>query len=654
MNQAQRNKNKVSSCLVALSLGTVVFVSGNASVAAEPADTPEYRLDQIVVTAQRYEKREIDTAASTSVYTYEQLEATGAKNVQEALKSFGGLVYSTYGPGGSSYSTMTSDIAIRGMAGGTLVLVNGTPLNLRGKYNMEDIPIDSVERIEVIRGGGSVLYGSEATGGVINIITKRTKQNSVKVSGGNFGQQDHGLTIQTNKLGLNYNFEKWGDVGFISSTTSSNKDMNTKFAGVERNNYSLTYQFDDAVSLLYNHSESKTKYGYYFGRGWDNLEGRLRYDRLYDDSKNLVQLQYDRDHIKGTVYYNQKTLQSTGTTYYDKDGMPALGPYNTEEDNKTYGFDWQHDWLAGDSKLLVGAAYQNESYQPNTSDSLEYSRHNYSVYGQWEKPLNEVNTLILSARESWTTGAADNRNYDNFSGQGQFLHKLSESETLYANIGQSFKMPTFGQIYGSGGSVTGNPHVKPQTGMHYEAGWKKDNDSHKWRLAMFHYYIEDNITHKTITAGNYTYVNEDFKNTGIELSCDIIGESGWDFNWGVTYGNPQSKGTGTAATGVKNYWDRLYGRWQLNGGATYRHEQWKVSLTGNYLADRVMTPSNAHSRPQKPYFLTTLSVNYALDRNQDIFFTANNLLDRDDVVHHQSSDYYYTPFNFTLGYKSKF
>lgn len=170
---------------------STVLLSGTASAdEPETVTAPNFVFDQIVVTAQRYEKREIDTPAATSIYTYEDLKATGASNIQEALKFIAGLSYQAYGADGTSLGNMSSKTVIRGSGSGTLVLVNGTPLNIRGSYSLEDIPVDDVERVEIIKGGGSVLYGSEATAGVINIITKKERQNSVTVSGGNFGQQD--------------------------------------------------------------------------------------------------------------------------------------------------------------------------------------------------------------------------------------------------------------------------------------------------------------------------------------------------------------------------------------------------------------------------------------------------------------------------------
>ena len=70
---------------------------------------------------------------------------------------------------------MTNEVNVRGLKGGALVLMNGNPIAWRGKYNLDQIPASQIERIEIVKGSGSVLYGSEAVAGVINIITKKEK-----------------------------------------------------------------------------------------------------------------------------------------------------------------------------------------------------------------------------------------------------------------------------------------------------------------------------------------------------------------------------------------------------------------------------------------------------------------------------------------------
>ncbi|WP_312337665.1 TonB-dependent receptor plug domain-containing protein [Anaerospora hongkongensis] len=653
-------KHKKCTKLAALVLAAMAMTS---TAWAGVEEATEYTMDTIVVTAQRYEKKDLDIAAATDVYTNEQLRNTGARNLQQALSKVSGLLYEAKGPGGASLGTMTSKVSIRGVQNGTLILVNGTPLNLRTLYNLEDIPLENIERIEIVKGGGSVLYGSEATGGVINIIMKKEMVNSVTVGGGNFGQQNYGLTVQADKLGVSYSYDKWGDTGKVSSTlteasTPTTKEMVNVFNGSEKNNVTLTYKFSESVDFLYGHNESISRFTYKFGKNYAaGIIDQARYYNKYDNRKDFVQLNIRDGNVKGNVYYNANSLHTTGTDYRDKDGKTDTDggypqPKDTKEENQTYGFDVQKIGKIDNATWLLGATYQNEQFIDKVNTTPTRDRNNYSIYGQWEDPLNDADTVTLSGRRSWTTGADEDKNYNNFSSQGQFVHKLKENESIYASVGQSYVMPTFKQMYATSGMVIGDPNLRPQTGMHYEMGWKKNHENHKWRVALFNYQIKDNISFQK-KDNKYYAVNEDLKNTGLEVSADIEGNNGWSYQYGVTYSDPQAK-SNSQKPGAKQYWDRNFGRLQLNGGATYQKEKWTTSLTATYLTERVLTPSDKPSFKTKPSLLTTLNVNYAVDKSSEINLSIDNILDRQDNVTHSSSAYYSTPINYLLSYKYKF
>ena len=158
-------KMKKGLLMTALITGTLM-----SSAAAFAEELQEYTLDPMVITAQRMEKKDLDTPAAVDVIPREQIEKTGGASAFEVLRQSIGLSVTSQGPNGVSYGSMTSDATIRGVDRGTLVLLDGMPLNQDGKYNLEDIPTDIIEKVEIVRSGGSVMYGSEASGGVINII----------------------------------------------------------------------------------------------------------------------------------------------------------------------------------------------------------------------------------------------------------------------------------------------------------------------------------------------------------------------------------------------------------------------------------------------------------------------------------------------------
>lgn len=632
--------------MTALITGTVLW-GGNSVLAQE--NEQEFTLDPMVITATRTEKRDVDVPASTTILSNQDLKNTGAQNLQVALGRVPGLIYKTFSPGGGAMGTMANEIAIRGVSNGTLVMLNGTPMNLRGKYFLDAIPVENVERVEIVKGGAGVLYGSEAMGGVINIITKKEFTNSVSVGYGNYGQQKYSASVGTDKVNVGYNLEKWGNVDTISR--SDNKGLkHTDMTGSEKRNLYVDYKINDNWNFLYNYFETNVRYDTWFDDAYKAVPkgGALQQNREYVTKQNLVQLLYQDDTLKANLYYNQNKLMANGFTNYNTSGKFQGKIYDTDEKNRTYGADVQKEWqLNSKGSLVLGGSYQNEFYDDYSSKVTD--RHIYAVYGQYDHKFDDKNELIVGARETWTTGGYRDQNYDNFSMSGQYVHKLDDDDSLYANVTQSFIMPTFSQMYGASDTAIANPDLKPQKGVSYEAGWKRVTDSHSWKAAVYHIDITDNISATWDTdKTEYQYTNEDFKNTGIELSCDIEGKNGWSYNWGVNYMDPKVKGT------KKPYWDRKYGRVQLNGGITYSKDKWVSSLQGTYLAERVGTPSSSHSSHEKPYFLTSLTTTYNADKQNSFTLAMDNLLDREDNLSHSGSEYYSTPFNFMLTYNYKF
>lgn len=632
--------------MTALITGTVLW-GGNSVLAQE--NEQEFTLDPMVITATRTEKRDVDVPASTTILSNQDLKNTGAQNLQVALGRVPGLIYKTFSPGGGAMGTMANEIAIRGVSNGTLVMLNGTPMNLRGKYFLDAIPVENVERVEIVKGGAGVLYGSEAMGGVINIITKKEFTNSVSVGYGNYGQQKYSASVGTDKVNVGYNLEKWGNVDTISR--SDDKGLkHTDMTGSEKRNLYVDYKINDNWNFLYNYFETNVRYDTWFDDAYKEVPkgGALQQNREYVTKQNLVQLLYQDDTLKANLYYNQNKLMANGFTNYNTSGKFQGKIYDTDEKNRTYGADVQKEWqLNSKGSLVLGGSYQNEFYDDYSSKVTD--RHIYAVYGQYDHKFDDKNELIVGARETWTTGGYRDQNYDNFSMSGQYVHKLDDDDSLYANVTQSFIMPTFSQMYGASDKAIANPDLKPQKGVSYEAGWKRVTDSHSWKAAVYHIDITDNISATWDTdKTEYQYTNEDFKNTGIELSCDIEGKNGWSYNWGVNYMDPKVKGA------KKPYWDRKYGRVQLNGGITYSKDKWVSSLQGTYLAERVGTPSSSHSSHEKPYFLTSLTTTYNADKQNSFTLTMDNLLDREDNLSHSGSEYYSTPFNFMLTYNYKF
>lgn len=643
-----------SMLMTALICGFVQW--GGTAVHAE--ELQEFTLDPMVVTAQRMERRDVDVPASTTILSNQDLVDTGAQNLQVALGRVPGLAYKTFFPGGGAMGTMANEIAVRGVSNGTLILLNGSPMNLRGKYFLDAIPIDTVEKVEIIKGGSSVLYGSEAMGGVINIITKKEFNNSVTAGFGNYGQEKYGMTVGTDKLSVGYNIEKWGDKDRIGSNSSSGVARHTDMDGSDKRNLFLNYNFNDNLQLMYNYYETDIDYSVWFDKDKSSSgikAGDLQQNRNGTSKQNMVQLMYKDDTLNANLYYNQNKLMTTGYTNFSTSGTKKGEIYDTDEKNRTYGIEVQKRFDFGEkANFILGTSYQNEFYDDyKLTDRSITDRHIYAVYGQYDYHFDDKNEIILGARETWTTAGYAGQNYDDLSVSAQYLHKLNENESVYASYTESFIMPTFANMFSADDSAISNPDLKPQSGKSYELGWKRFSEDHAWKAAVYRIDITDNITPEWYPEDSqYKYKNEDFKNTGVELTCEIKGNNGFTYSYGINYGDPKVKGSGDTK---KPYWDRKYGRWQLNAGIDYSKDKWTSSLQATYLAKRVQTPSSSHSFEGDPYLLTSLTTTYKADEQNIFSLVLDNLLDREDNLSHTGSgEYYTTPFNFMLTYTHKF
>ena len=646
-----------------MTAGTVaaLVTSPAAGMAAETACTSggaSTDLGEVVVTATRSEKRDMDVPAATTVITSDDIHASGAQNAAEALERTNGFSYAAFGQNGAAMGTMANDATLRGIDNGTLVLVNGNPVSWRGKYDLSAVPAGMIDRIEVVKGSGSVLYGSEAMAGVINIITKKGAANQVTAGIGSSGQHHYAVNVGDERLAVNYDFSQWKHGVDVSKTETDFGETKTILRDVRKQSVGLSYSITDHLDFLYQYLNTEATYNRQVTESSAAAPvGALFNARKYTTDRHIAQLNYKDKFWKGSLYFNTGTVESDGPTNYTSSGKATTSRtnwYNTRERNTTYGLDAQRRWkLAPQDTLIAGTSMQREQfdrlYARSTSAAKKYSRNNWALFTQYEHDFDEKNTMTLGARETWTTGAWKDQNYSNFSASGQWLHRMDSENSLYASIAQSFIMPTFAQMYGATTTAIPNPDLKPQKGVNYEIGWKEKHGVHTWKAALFHTDIRDNISANwRPTKSSYEYTNEDFRNTGVELTWDVNDATPFSYHWGVTWQNPEAKSS------KKGYWDRKYGRIQLTGGVKYHQGKWTSDLSASFLGDRVQSPSSAHSFDTKPYLLTKWNTIYAPDAQNELSLAIANVLDRHDVISHSTSTYYNAPISYMFNYTYKF
>lgn len=661
-------KVSMSKSLLMTALMTGSLMSfGGAAFAAE--DIQEYTLDTMVVTATRTEKRDIDVPAAVEVFDEEAIAKSNAANAFDVLRDGLGVLTQSQGFNGTAMGTMTSKIMIRGVEKGTLVLVNGVPMNMDGKYNLEDIPAESIEKIELVKGGGSVLYGSDATGGVINIITKKHLNNRIKVEVGNFGKERYNVSVGAKNFNIVAGLENRGYADKMSGFVGKPTSKTTVYDYGKGERKSVLWNWNITDGLTFTHSWSNNKHQY-----WQKkyLTGERSQNNYYEDTDNMFLMQYDKDGWKADISYG--TQEKT----YDKAPIKkgVLGdkaPYSGRKGHNT-NIDLQKQFNFGENTLLVGTSYQKEdmdTFASKDNTSSNYQRDNYSIYASYDWKVSDNSNLIFNARETWATGCegtqtnlktgkttvVDNDNLSKFTPEVQYIVKLNDDSSFYAKAGKSFRLPNLTQLYGTG-NINPALNLKPEQGTHYELGYKAEFDKSTLKVALFNYKIKDSIDadvtyDKDGNIDEVDYRNENVKNTGIEVSYSMNHDDRFSSSLGFTWQSPKVQNDNLYGD---NGWHDVYNKYQIQGSVNYKLAKFNASLSANFVGDRTSSRASL-TKPQremKPQCFTDLHFSYAPEKNQRAFLHINNLFDRLDITSNSTANYYSLGRNFMVGYEYNF
>lgn len=611
-----------------LLLGLSILATGNA--AAQTEALQEYSLPGMNVTALGYEKSNLETPADVTVYSGEELKKTGANDVANALKYKAGVYFTQMGPHDQSFITGNSTLSLRGIKGGTLVLINGVPASFNNVSHLDMMNLDTVEKVEVVKGGGAVLYGSEAYGGVINVITKDSYKNSVHVAVGNKGQRDYSANIGAGKLGVSLGRNEMGETGILSEKINTKNVFGTNipyymgYGDSKKDHIGVSYKFDD--NLQFNYMFNKKKYTIDYLSANEEIVQHF----MYDDREHFAQMHFDdKKGLEATAYYNERSIRNPD--YW------AVTPNVLEwerSNHKHYGADVKKVWENEDDKILIGINTKRELYI-NENQKFKYPTNNlkdyacfgtfalngYSLYGQYDRKLSDATNLVLSMREDLVR--SDAGNYDAFLPQLQVLTKLDSENSLYANAGRSFRMPTFRQLYYSSGMIASNPDLKPEYGWNYEAGYKHDNGKEQFKAAVFHIDLDDQITSRNVNGLSQSYNAAKYKNTGIELSYTNKLDENLTWTVGGIYSKPQNKTTNTAP------WKDVLGKYQVMTSIDYQHDKTNASLNLSYMGGRV---NNSKQTDVKPILLSNLHVGHEIFANATLTLDINNIFNRRDLT----------------------
>lgn len=610
------------------------FLLGCALLAPSAASA-----DPLYVTITKFFTPLDEVGSSVSVITEDELEAREVRTLPDALRTVPGLSVVQSGPTG----TITSVFMRGANSNQVLVLLNGNPVGDpsagNGAFGFSQIPAADIERIEVLRGPASALYGSRAMGGVINIITKEG-QGPVKISG---------LAEVGTRNSLTTTASAQGSVEGIG--------FNVTLSRLATDGFSITPErllgpLGDSESDGHESLSASGSLNFALG---ENLKARVGAS-VIDTETELDPFLEDPDALeKARTYFLDAGLEGN---YYDGFWQPSLNfafsdysrhntderqdPFGTLTDDTNEGQRWsleQRNALKLDERntLTFGAIYEYEEFNADSfndfggfvvsgvSDGARgtggiYLSHRYDLDGR----------LILNGSVRYDL--IENGD-DAFSFSFTPLYKFAETgTTLKGSVGTGFKAPALFQLYGftadsCGGTFVGNPNLKPERSFGWEVGAEQALLDGRLNIGATYFQsaIKDAIqTAFTFCGASTTVNNQDLFVRGAEFFVSYA-PSPW-VSLGLNYTLTDTElndSSGAQALRRPRHQFSASAQMDITG-------ELHLDLRANYIGERADIDYLTGAPVTQPsYLVVDIAASYDISENFSLFARASNLLGED-------------------------
>ncbi|MEZ5479969.1 MAG: TonB-dependent receptor [Thiolinea sp.] len=469
-----------SASLLCLMLTPMLLQAAEESAPDNNADAIE-----IVITAGRHPQAIGNTLTATNVLTRETLELQQAQTVGEALTRLPGMALSNSGGPGkltNLYLRGTNDDHV-------LVLVDGVKVGsaTSGATAFETLPLSQVERIEVVRGPRSSLYGSEAIGGVIQIFTRLgAKTGFTPRASLSYGSHN----TRKAELGLSGgNGSSWYNVSAGTERTDGFDTLGQYFDYPPPDYAPVTVFEPDADGSDSTHFAIRAGHdfsnGVMLGLNAQRNSGSTAFDGGLQNESDFRQQTLS---VNLSAPVGQRTTLSArvGQSRDDSDNFKD-GVYSSTFDTRRNTASLQGETRLGTSSLVYGVDYQDDEVDSSTAYTVT-SRDNTGLFGSYQTQVG-ANHFAAAVRRD------DNEQFGSHTtGSVAVGHQLGNGVQLRASYGSAFKAPSFNDLYWpDDGSFAGNPVLDPEKSRTLELGASQTQGSHNWGISVFQTQVDDLI-----------------------------------------------------------------------------------------------------------------------------------------------------------------
>lgn len=551
------NKKLTGAVLAALALG-----SCGVAWAEEPV--AEGKPEEVVITANRLKNAKTDTPADVTVITSQQISDRGYRNVTDALEDVPGARVMQNGVGAyESHIMLNGDERV-------LVMVDGRRFNnsmgsmAKSTFDAHTLPpVDMIEQIEVVKGGASTLYGADAVGGVINIITKTPEETTgkIRVGYGSWGSQDLGLSVggKVDKNGIQVaaSRNKASYIKYKDTNGDTKKWPGQSNYTQDNISLKLTHDFTASDGLTLN-------YDYSIMEGNNPYSVTSYFPSHLNKKTNNVGLRYDWNRDAGNSGYLQ--AYRNYYSYFNQGGM----------DETDWGIEGQQNFVLSDTNTLVGGLeYRDAKAHNETSYRGKKGYNNKAIFlqDQWKfAPTWQLNTGIRYDDHS--------RSGNRTTGSAAINKKFSKDSNAYFSWNQVFRTPTIDDLYyfvdyGMWGKYVGNEDLKAETGNVYTLGYNfKTDPKTDVGISAFYSNLHNAINWKLMP--NYDSYAENIdrqKKRGLSLTVTHKLNKLWDVDASYTYVKVENDRNDTGYVRDENYAPNYY-----QAGVRYHDTKWNLNL----------------------------------------------------------------------------
>lgn len=584
-------------------------------------------LDTVFVTATRTPTRNNDLLSDVTVVDREQLDRLGADTLPDLLARLPGIQMTHNGGRGA-----TGSLSMRGTnTNQTLVLVDGQRMSsaTTGATAIEHLPVDQIERIEILRGPASSLYGSDAIGGVIQVFTRagdgaptarislgagsyRTRQGSVGYGGqvgdthfnvqAGWEDSDGFSAIRAPKGGL-YDMYNPDDDGYRNSNVSArfrhriNEDLSI---GAELLHIDAKRQFD---------SSNCDDFGTTCTASYDNRQRQ----RLSSYSANVA---YRVGASWKTLLRVGQSLDRTTNWRHDPTATryEVRQHYDTTQDQVT----WQNDFTLAPGQRLMGALEWRNVRVDSTQTFTYTSQATRSLVLGYQGRFGD-HSLQASARADHIERLGNHN-----TGSLAYGYHLDDAWTLRAGVGTAYHAPTFNDLYWPLDQVNffqGNPNLKPERARNREIGIGYERAGTSAGLTFFHNRIKDLLDYVSGTAPTWIGTYGNLNSATLKgASFQFARRSGpWEYRAALDWLSAKDDETGNT----------LQRRAPRTGTLELRRQFGDLNVGAQLQGVSSRYNNRTNTQQLDGYGLLNLDASYRLDRDWTLFARLNNALDKE-------------------------